>query len=128
MPKFFRGTTAWEAVAILWSLRHGSRQERQAGSLPSGATRGAGNRDAKFGSVPGREGAAGEEDFGGPFAEVDGKSDAVAVVAGEDYHLVAARMSAEDGEHFFREENRPAPAVRDADGGKGRVQMANAVF
>src|SRR5712692_3050621 len=31
---------------------------------------------------PAGEGTAGEEGFGGPFAEVDGESDAVAVVAG----------------------------------------------
>src|SRR5258708_11277513 len=37
-------------------------------------------------------------------------------------------MVAEDGEHSFREENRAAPAVRDAHGGKGWVQMADAVF
>src|SRR5258708_39656088 len=78
--------------------------------------------------MPGREGAAVEEGFGGPFAEVDGESDAVAVVAGEDHHLLAAWMEAEDGEHFFGEENRAAPAVRDAHGGKGGVQMSDAVF
>ena len=66
-------------------------------------------------------------------AEVDRESDTVAVVAGEDHHVFAARMPlrgkpAEDGEHFFGEENRAAPAVRDAHGGKGRVQMADAVF
>src|SRR5216684_3579697 len=78
--------------------------------------------------MPAREEAAGEEGFGGPFAEVDGESDAVAVVAGEDHHLLAARVVAEDGQHFFGEENRAAPAVRDAHGGKGRVQMADAAF
>src|SRR5260370_40676984 len=52
----------------------------------------------------------------------------MAVVAGEDHHLLAAWMEAEDGEHFFGEENRAAPAVRDAHGGKGGVQMSDAVF
>src|SRR5713226_10600796 len=75
-------------------------------------------------SVPGREGAAGEEGLGGPFAEVDGESDAVTVVAGEDHHLFAARMAAEDGAHIFGEENRAAPAVSDAHRSKGRVQTA----
>src|SRR5882724_121933 len=41
---------------------------------------------------PAREGAAGKEGFGGPLAEVDGESDAVAVVAGEKHHLFVARM------------------------------------
>src|SRR6266403_5402046 len=87
----------------------------------------------KVGLAPAREGAAGEEGLGGPLAEVDGESDAVTVVAGEEHHVFAARMPlrgkpAEDGEHFFGEENRAAPAVRDAHGCKGRVQMADAVF
>jgi hypothetical protein len=38
--------------------------------------------------VPAGQGAAGEEGFGGPFAEVDGQGDAVAVVAGENHHLL----------------------------------------
>src|SRR5467141_1489147 len=77
---------------------------------------------------PGREGAAVEEGFGGPFAEVDGERNAVAVVAGEDHHVFVARMAAEDGAHFFGNENRAAPAVRAAHGGKGWVQMADAAF
>src|SRR6266403_3975261 len=87
----------------------------------------------KVGSAPAREGAAGEEGLGGPLAEVDGESDAVTVVAGEEHHVFAARMPlrgkpAEDGEHFFGEENRAAPAVGDAHVGKDRVQMADAGF
>src|ERR1700687_6252212 len=77
---------------------------------------------------PAREGAAGEEGFGGPFAEVDGESDAVAVVVGEDHHVFVARMAAEDGAHFFGNENRAAPPVRDAHGGKGGVQIGEAAF
>src|ERR1700687_637802 len=77
---------------------------------------------------PAREGAAVEEGFAGPFAEVDGESDAVAVVAGEDHHVFVARMAAEDGAHFFGNENWAAPSVRDAHGGKGGVQMADAAF
>src|SRR5438445_2778741 len=77
---------------------------------------------------PARKGAAVEEGFGGPFAEVDGESDAVAVVAGEDDHLFTARMAAENGAHFFGEEDRTAPAVGDAHLGESRVQMADAVF
>src|SRR5260370_12133053 len=77
---------------------------------------------------PAREGAAVEEGLGGPFAEVDRESDAVAVVAGEDHHVFVARMAAADGAHFFGGENRADPAVRDAHGGKGRVQMADAAF
>ena len=77
---------------------------------------------------PAGEGPAAEEGFGGPFAEVDGERDAVAVVAGEDHHVFVARMAAEDGAHFFGNENRAAPAVRDAHGGKGGVQMADAAF
>src|SRR5258708_1652791 len=76
----------------------------------------------------GREGGAVEEGFGGPFAEVDGERDAVAVVAGEDHDVFVARMAAEDGAHFFGNKNRAAPAVRDAHGGKGGVQMADAAF
>lgn len=53
--------------------------------------------------VPSRERSAGEEGFGGPFAEIDGESEAVAVVAGEDHHLFAARMTTEDGVHCFGE-------------------------
>ena len=87
----------------------------------------------KVGSAPAREGAAGEEGLGGPLAEVDGESDAVTVVAGEEHHVFAARMPlrgkpAEDGEHFFGEENRAAPAVGDAHVCKDRVQMADAAF
>ena len=82
----------------------------------------------ELGSVPGREGAAGEEGFGGTLAEVDGESDAVAVEASEDHHVFAARMAAEDGAQFFGVQDGAAPAVRDAHGGKGRVQMADAVF
>src|SRR5258708_38772226 len=77
---------------------------------------------------PGREGAAVEEGFGGPFAEVDGERDAVAVVAGEDHDVFVARMAAEDGAHFFGNKNRAAPAGRDAHGGKGGAQMAGAAF
>src|SRR6266850_3514870 len=77
---------------------------------------------------PTGERATGEEGLGGPFAEVDGEGDAVAVVAGEDHHVFAARMAAEDGEHFFGEENRAAPAVDDAHVCKGRMQMADAGF
>src|SRR5713101_2380101 len=86
------------------------------------------NREALLGSAPGRQRAAGEEGFGGTLAEVDGESDAVAVEAGEDHHLFAARMAAEDGTQFFGVQDGAAPAVRDAHGGKGRVQMADAVF
>src|SRR6266850_664376 len=78
--------------------------------------------------VPARERAAGEEGLGGPFAEVDGEGDPVAVVAGEEHYVFVAGMAAEDGEHFFGEENRAAPAVGEAHGGQGRVQMADAVF
>ncbi len=83
--------------------------------------------------MPAREGTAGEDGLGGPFAKVDGEGDAVAVVAGEEHHLFGTRMPlrgkpAEDGEHFFGEENRPAPAVGDAHGGQGRVQVADAAF
>ncbi len=63
---------------------------------------------------PEREGAAGEEGFRGPLAEVDGESDAVAIVAGEDDYVFAARIVAEDGAHSFGEENRAGPAVGDA--------------
>ena len=71
--------------------------------------------------------------MGGPFAEVDGEGDAVTVVASEDHHAFAARMvlrdkPAENGEHFFGEENRAAPALGDAHVFKRRVQMADAVF
>src|SRR5260370_9053833 len=78
--------------------------------------------------MPGRKGTAVEEGFGGPFSEVDGESDAVAVVAGENHHLSAARMLAEDGAHFIGQENRAAPAVGDADRCKRRVQIKNSVF
>src|SRR6266702_8983824 len=37
-------------------------------------------------------------------------------------------MAAEDGVHFFRKENGAAPAVRDADRRKRRVQVADAAF
>ena len=84
-------------------------------------------------TLPGREGAAVEEGLGGPLAEVDGEGDAVAVVAGEDDYLFAAGMPlggmpAEDGVHFFGEENGAAPVVGDAHVGKGGVQMADAIF
>ena len=77
---------------------------------------------------PARKGAAAEEGFGGPLAEVDGESDAVAVVAGEERYVLAARMEAEDGAHFFGEENGAAPTVGDAHVSEGWVQMADAVF
>src|SRR6266581_7082834 len=35
---------------------------------------------------------------------------------------------AEDGAHFFRKENRAAPAVRDAHRSKRRVQVADTAF
>ena len=78
--------------------------------------------------MPGRKETAGEESFGGPFAQVHGKSDTVPVVSGENYHLFAARMPAEDRAHFLGEENRAAPAMGDAHGCKGGVQIADAVF
>ena len=78
--------------------------------------------------MPAREGTAGEEGFGSPFAEIDRESDAVAVEAGEDHYVLAARMPAEDGAHFLREENRAAPAVRNAHIGKRGVQVADAAF
>src|SRR2546430_10268791 len=76
--------------------------------------------EAWLGSAPGRKRAASEEGLGGPFAEVHGEGDAVTVVASEDEHVLAVGMQAEEGAHFFGEENRAAPAVRDAHGGKGR--------
>ncbi len=84
-------------------------------------------------SMPPREGAAVEEGLGGPLAEVDGEGDAVAVEAGEDQHLFAAGMPlggepAEEGAHFFSEENGAAPAVGDAHVGESGVQVADAVF
>ena len=78
--------------------------------------------------VPAREGASGKERLGGPFAEVDGKRYAVAIVAGEDQYIFAARMAAKDGTHFFREKNRAAPAVGNAHTLQGRVQMTDAGF
>ena len=74
-----------------------------------------------------------EEGLGGPLAEVDGEGDAVAVEAGEDDCLFAGgmplgRKPAEEGAHFFGEENGAAPAVGDAHVGEGGVQMADAVF
>src|SRR5260370_39934555 len=78
--------------------------------------------------MPGRKGTAVEEGFGGPFSEVDGESDAVAVVAGENHHLSAARMLAEDGAHFIGQENRAAPAVGDSDRCKRRVQITKSGF
>ncbi len=79
--------------------------------------------------VSAREAAGGGRGgFGGTFAEVDGESDAVAVEAGEDHHLFAAWMAAEDGAHFFGVEDGAAPTVRNAHGCKGRVQMADAAF
>ena len=66
--------------------------------------------------------------MGGPFSEVDGEGHAVAVVAGEEHHLFAAGMAAEDGAHFIGEENRAAPTVGDAHGSKGGVQTADAAF
>jgi len=91
-----------------------------------------GNREILL-SVPGRERAAVEEGLGSPLAEVDGEGDAVAVEAGEDEYLFAGGMflgnkPAEDGAHFFGEENGAAPAVGDAHVGEGGVQMADAVF
>ncbi len=66
--------------------------------------------------------------MGSPLAEADGKSDAVAVVTSEDHYFFAARVAAEDGAHSFGEENRAAPAVRDAHGMQSRVQIANTGF
>src|SRR4029077_4766530 len=79
------------------------------------------------------EGAAVEEGLGSPSAEVDREGYAVAVEAGEDQRLFAARMPlrgkpAEDGTHSFSEEDRTAPAMGDAHIGEGWVQVANAVF
>ena len=79
-------------------------------------------------SVPGRKGTAGKESLGSPFAQVHGESDAVPVVSGENYHLFAARMLAEDRAHFFGEENRAAPAMSDAHGCKDGVQIADTAF
>src|SRR5258708_28013351 len=76
--------------------------------------------------APARERAADEERFGGPFAQVNGESNAVPVVAGENRHAIAARVVAEDGTHLFGKENRTAPTVRDAHGGKTGVQVAYA--
>ena len=78
--------------------------------------------------MPARKRAAEKEGLGSPLAEVDGEGDAVAIVAGEDQHLFAARMETKDRAHFFGEENRAAPAVRDAHRGQSGVQMANASF
>src|SRR5258708_40262530 len=78
--------------------------------------------------APARERAADEERFGGPFAQVNGESNAVPVVAGETHHAIAARVVAEDGTHLFGKENRTAPTVRDAHGGKSGVQVAYATF
>src|SRR5260370_33857724 len=50
------------------------------------------------------------------------------MVTGENHHLFAARMAAEYGAHFFGQKNRAAPAVRDADRCKRRVQVADAGF
>src|SRR5439155_13323807 len=76
----------------------------------------------------GRHRAPGEERFRGPLPKIDGERHAMAVVAGEDHHLLAASMVAEDGAHFIRKENRAAPAVRNTHGFKHGMQVADAVF
>ena len=81
-----------------------------------------------FDLVPARKGTASEKDFSGPSSEINRQSDAVAVVAGENDHLFAARMVTEDRAHFFGEENRAAPAVRDAHVGKRRMQVTHAIL
>src|SRR5215470_16422020 len=78
--------------------------------------------------MPQRQRAAGKEGFGGPFAEVDRKGDSVAIVTGQDDHVLAAWMAAEDGAHSLGEENRAAPAVRDAHGMQSRMQIADTRF
>src|SRR5437667_3737960 len=88
----------------------------------------ASDRQPLFGLFPGRQRAPGEERFGGPLAEIDGERYAVAVITGEKHHLLAARMAAEDGAHFFRQENRAAPMVRNTHGFKHGMQIADAVF
>ena len=52
----------------------------------------------------------------------------MAVVTGEDHCLFAARMDAKDRAHFFGQENRAAPSVRDAHRSQRRMQMADAVL
>ena len=66
--------------------------------------------------------------MGCPLAEVDGEGDSVAVVAGEDDYIFAARMAAKDGAHSFGEENGASPAVRDAHGVQSRMKIADARF
>ena len=78
--------------------------------------------------MPRRERAAAEQRLGGPLAEIDREGDAVAVVSGKDYHVFAAWMAAENGAHAFGEENRPGPAVRDANRFERRMQTVHAVF
>src|SRR6266481_5909732 len=74
------------------------------------------------------EGNGGQESLGSPFAQVHGENDTVPVVAGQNHHLFAARMPAEDRTHFLSEEDRTAPPVGDGHGCKGGVQIADAAF
>ena len=126
--KIVRGSTEEDSSrrAKRTQAKRGRTPDRVPEMLGAGGINSVWRYEALLGSAPGREGAAGEEGFGGPFAEVDRERDAVTVVAGEDHYFFAAGMPlggkpAEDGAHSFREEDRAAPAVGDAHISKGGV-------
>ena len=74
------------------------------------------------------KGAFAEEGLGGPFGEVDGEGDTVAVEAGENDDVLGFRVMAKDWAGFFGKENRAGPAVRDADVFEGGMKIADAGF
>ena len=79
-------------------------------------------------SGPRRKRTCAEERFGGPLAKINGERDAVAVVSAKDHDIFTVRMASENGAHAFREQYWPGPAVRDADGVQGRMQLADAAL
>src|SRR5215467_1991526 len=77
---------------------------------------------------PGWKRAAAEQCLCSPLGEVNRERDAVTIVSGEDQHVLAAGMAAENGAHAIGEKNWASPAVGDADGLQRRVQMMHAAF
>ena len=61
-------------------------------------------------------------------AEVDALGDAVTGEAAEENEIFVFAVGVKDGNEVFCKQDRAAPAMRDANFAKGRVEIADALF
>lgn len=78
--------------------------------------------------APVRKGAVVKRSLGGPRAQVNGKSDAVARVSAENNPVIALPVMSEDRRPALAKQNWASPPVREASRRKRRMQTAHAAF